>query len=576
LGRALAAGACLLALAISSSPARAEKHALLIGLGEYRDGRYSLEGPPNDAGSIRGLLVSQWGFDPAKVRTLINREATRGNILGALQDLERTSRPGDLVLFYFSGHGTSAYDPRNAGLGLDKYTGALVPYDFTASSGEEAEAVRDRLLIGKRDLRPILERLDRDRRVVGLIDACYSEYGMRRVRRGSFRQINLPWTLFRGGPSRTRGGPGIEDDLIGDDLFMDQGGGFGAEMVQEPPYPYQSLIYLTASSKREKARDITGYDIRAGTRTFDGRPHGAFTEALVRALSGAADLDRDGRVTYQELYGFVREEVGRRFSHTPQLLFNRKDLSLLGHPFLETVPQVLSQPPPEPETRVKIRLVGLEGELGQTIGRLAGVVLVEQGQDLLVAREEGGYTLYAENGHLLVSLPLGEPGLLLDRIRREAALKRLELALPEKQGFGLHLEQVGRRGLLLEGDLFGCRLRAERDCCLLLFNVDPTGFISVIYPYYPSEMAPLRAGRELALEGIGRVKPPLGTELIVALAFEERPKGFGGLMAAELEPGDRRFECLVRMVASAGGRMAHQRLRVKTAESGEVRSTLGE
>ena len=436
LGPILVGTICLLALIHFPSQVRAEKHALLIGLGEYRDGRYFLEGPPNDVESIQRLLISNWSFDPSQVRTLINQEATKGNIMTALGDLERSTRPGDLILFYFSGHGTSAFDPQNAGLGLDKYTGALVPHDFRAAAGETIKTVRSRLLIGKQDLRPILERLDRDRQVVGLIDACYSEYGMRRIRKGRYREIRLPWSRFKGGPFRTRSGPAVKNDLLGDDLFADQGGGFGAETLKEPPYPYQRLIYLTASSKREKARDITGYDIRTGTRTFDGRPHGAFTEALVRALSGGADLNQDGKISYQELHGFVREEVGRRFSHTPQILYNRKDLALLERPFAETIPQGLTRPAPDRETRVKLRLVGLSGKLRQRISSLAGVTLVEQGQNLLIAREEGGYALFAENGHLIIRLPLGDPGPLVDRLRQEVALKRLHLALPGSRGSG--------------------------------------------------------------------------------------------------------------------------------------------
>lgn len=126
----------------------------------------------------------------------------------------------------------------------------------------------------------------------------------------------------------------------------------------------------------------------------------------------------------------------------------------------------------------------------------------------------------------------------------------------------------------MEGDLFGCSLRADRTSTLLLFNVDPTGFISIIYPYYPSEMAPLPAGKVLSLDKIGRVKPPLGTELIIALAFEKRPRGFGGLMAAEFKPGDKKFQDLVRMVTSAGEGVAHQKLRLKTAGKNDVGSTL--
>ena len=53
--------------------------------------------------------------------------------------LEQRSAPGDTVLIYFSGHGTSANDNNNS-YDLPYATGAWVPYDLDYSSNATARA----------------------------------------------------------------------------------------------------------------------------------------------------------------------------------------------------------------------------------------------------------------------------------------------------------------------------------------------------------------------------------------------------------------------------------------------------
>jgi uncharacterized caspase-like protein len=40
--------------------------------------------------------------------------------------------------------------------------------------------------------------------------------------------------------------------------------------------------------------------------------HGIFTYYLIQGLKGAADLNRDGIVTLQELYGYVEQQVSAK------------------------------------------------------------------------------------------------------------------------------------------------------------------------------------------------------------------------------------------------------------------------
>ena len=108
LGKCIRTGLVLaVALTIGAEPTRAQglRHALLIGIGDYiHDNVTDLEGPPYDVRSLERVLRDDWAFD--HVTSLIDSDATRDAILGALDELIRDTRPGDHVFLYFSGHGT--------------------------------------------------------------------------------------------------------------------------------------------------------------------------------------------------------------------------------------------------------------------------------------------------------------------------------------------------------------------------------------------------------------------------------------------------------------------------------------
>ena len=105
----------------------AENHALLIGIGNYK--QRTLEGPAYDVAALTEVLIKHYDFKRANVRTLVNQEAGKFRILSEMQRLLQMSRPGDRVFIYYSGHGTSRRDELLS-LPLPHASGALVPADF--------------------------------------------------------------------------------------------------------------------------------------------------------------------------------------------------------------------------------------------------------------------------------------------------------------------------------------------------------------------------------------------------------------------------------------------------------------
>ncbi|HML17764.1 MAG TPA: caspase family protein, partial [Bryobacteraceae bacterium] len=298
-----------LACCLFGLPAQGARRALLIGVSHYVAGIGSLEGPQNDVEALHRLLVDHWGFSESGVKTLVNQAATRDAILAALDQLASQAASGDEYFIFFSGHGTSWYAPGRADPELDPSTGAIV-----ASDG--------RLIFGNRDLQPRLRRIDQIANAFVIFDSCYSGSSVKSVFVGVAKYTD-PDTLARNVPST----PFSFDQRLQ--------GSFGALTIREQPYPYNNIIYLSASSRSEMAIDIPGSLIASGRyRTVDGRPHGALTDAVLAGLEGAADTNHDSKITYGELYQYVSQRVNRQWNQTPQILYAQSKSAILDDPVL--------------------------------------------------------------------------------------------------------------------------------------------------------------------------------------------------------------------------------------------------
>ncbi len=98
----------LLFVAIRVSVAQAERYAVLIGAWSYPYIRKPLTGPSNYVSCLKDIFISKYGFSEDKVRTLLDREASKKNILETLARLASATKEGEFIFIYFSGHGTSS------------------------------------------------------------------------------------------------------------------------------------------------------------------------------------------------------------------------------------------------------------------------------------------------------------------------------------------------------------------------------------------------------------------------------------------------------------------------------------
>lgn len=140
------------------------KLALLVGVNEYPQSE-SLTGCLTDIELQKELLIQRFGFNTADILTLTDVQATRENIESAfLEHLISQVKPGDVVVFHFSGYGSQVKIPAttqaatiNPVLEGKSYrlVDSLVPFDgILPTKGEPAsnELLKDTLIYLGRSL----------------------------------------------------------------------------------------------------------------------------------------------------------------------------------------------------------------------------------------------------------------------------------------------------------------------------------------------------------------------------------------------------------------------------------------
>ncbi len=550
-GRALPL-AVLLACPLVSSLALARNVALLVAVGEFRDPQLQSErllGPAADIESMQRALAGRWGFAPGDVRAIRDQDATRERILSEIAALEQRSAPGDIVLIYFSGHGTSANAGDN-GFDLPYATGAWVPYDLDYSS---REAANHTLVIGRRDLLPLLTRLDKGgRRVVVVSDSCYSGQVVRSFGQTISHSRYLP--------------------LITRDLGVAHEP--AAARPPPPPYPYQHVVLLSAASDSETGADISTPQALQQAPTLDGRFHGAFTDAFLRLLDGQL---LPGAFSYAQgrdaMNNFLEH---RNFAQHPQLLpgIAEDPLDVGSNPFLGM--QAPSAPaaaapaaPAAPDATVHLRLGEVSAALRAKVQHIAGIAVVDRDGDLNLRERAGQVELSGPAGDPILSTGAADP----DLIRRIAAQAWLKRVLPAPQGdLGLRAEtNPGSRGnTFVQCESFAFEVQLRKPGYVMLLDLDPQGHLTVLYPTRAAERQIVTAGVPKAIPGPDPkdqilVTAPFGTDQVAVLAFERQPAFFGDLTGAERFAAEGgRAESLAKGLAHAAGAIDVLQINVHT------------
>jgi len=275
-------------------------YALLVGINEYLSPEVSnLNGTQKDLEDMQNYILSSYTTYEKKVEVLKDKDATRANIIKGFEQHLGQAQEGDIVLFYYSGHGSWGktnqaffkFDP-------DEREEGLVCHD---------SRVNNQFDLADKEMAVLLNYIARNNaEVVLLIDSCHS---------GSVTRFADATTRLAGGSTQVRA---LSDYLYDSSLeahktyYTDLAAQNGGEITE---IPMSRHLLMSACSERELARE-----------TKDG---GWFTQSLLSVLKENESL------SYFQVYSQVFSAISQKHEkQTPQLeaygLFNANNVFLTG------------------------------------------------------------------------------------------------------------------------------------------------------------------------------------------------------------------------------------------------------
>lgn len=275
-------------------------YALLVGINKYLSPNISnLDGTQKDLGDVQEYIQSNYNGFEKEVEVLKDEDATRANIIKSFEQHLGAAQEGDIVLFYYSGHGSWGktneaffkFDP-------DEREEGLVCHD---------SRVDNQFDLADKEIAVLLNYVARNNaEVVLLIDSCHS---------GSVTRDSDTRTRMTGSGNQVRA---LSDYLYDSTLtehqtyYTDLAAQNGGEISE---IPMSRHLLMSACSEKELARE-----------TKDG---GWFTQSLLSVLKENESL------SYFQVYTQVFSEISQKHEkQTPQLeaygLFNANNVFLTG------------------------------------------------------------------------------------------------------------------------------------------------------------------------------------------------------------------------------------------------------
>lgn len=503
---ALAVASIMAIQVVAPQQAIAANYALLMGISDYHDENVpDLEGPQYDLEAMKTALL-KWGFEERYITVLKGSAASKSGILAGLDRLYEQTKKDDQIFVYFSGHGTSRQDDAFSSIPLPYGSGALVPYDFSYENSDP-QLISNSLIIGKRDIRPRMERLDKGGRFVFVVfDSCFSGSSVRGgydARPKSYRYMATSV---------------MSADFDGKD-----------NDDPDEEYPYRNIVYFSAASANEYARDFTSAEIQAGAvTTFDNKPHGAFSDALLRGLNGniSPDTDHNGKVTYGELFSTIESYMAATgISHSPQLLpVKDKQLrkKLINRNLFQVkAPKQTSEKIPVTSEVLTVKLQGLSAGVKSRLAQSPFIRLVESSEDVSV-KAVGRGVEFTSGGDRIVFYPRTSDDSIIERLLAEATFRQKLLPASREQSFNIDLSLLNpySGSTLKIGDKIGFSLESQREAYAMLINFNTEGKLDVLYPYDIGESPFVSPAEPLKLDFGIRVTPPIGIDQVIAIAFD--------------------------------------------------------
>ncbi len=470
----------------TTSMTYAKNVALLIGVSDYKYlEKNDLDGPKNDVEALKNVLIKNWQFRPQDIHTLIDSQATQQGIINALNNLEQQTESGDEILIYLSGHGTSIFDEEGGSnsfkSGLSSNSGAFVPYEYDSQKilaaldkGDVLAAVKNNYITGQYHLKPVIQKLEKNRRITGIIDACFSEH--------SFRSIKIENII----PNR----------LLPFDKATPQklsiSSSLSTSEFNDNEYPYQNTVTIAASSKAQPALDLNIPFLNNNPNTtFDNKPHGLFSDLLIRILDGDIDAGgEDGIISYTDLENTMKSHIvnypiGKEILQTPHfqpLLTNSNAHNLMNRPLFGLNRNVMRQRSSNDLLKIKIDNLDVFNQIVDNslfVSQNSGLI------DFVVTGQDNQWQLSAGNGTNI--LDKGNNQQLKNRIDTEYWLRSHIAKTPDITNLRVNALPEVAGNVFKKGENIQLAVSVDQPSALLAFNINSQGDISILYPINSTE-----------------------------------------------------------------------------------------
>jgi hypothetical protein len=464
-------------------PLVAAQFGMVVGVDDYRHfqpfpapiGELSdLEGAVNDAELIARSMRGA-GIKLPDDRLLIDGKATVANFLAGWNNMTTTAKPGDTIIVSFSGHGgqekevSEPFDEKTDG--LDE---TIMFHEFDPENPRIGRLSDDQL-------RELLSQAAAFN-VIWVMDSCHSAGLTRNVKTSHM------------GLTRSGGEWDIPLDPIEGEILAASGDDDG-DVLQ-----HVTQILATASEDR----------LVTETR-FEGKAHGALSWFFAQALSGAADLDKNGSVTRGELSGFLEDRVFTHMNQTQQpRILPRGDSKKAFTLAATTAP--ISQPKPAEAKGLPVRFIG-----ARPPGLVAGSYRKVETNAVLTFEQQGDHWLALNHtGDRITRFRNGANQLVARTIALQHILSSKRAGIPN---VGIRTEQKSTTHEI--GKIIGYNFAPPQPNMnfLTLFNIASNGAIQFLHPTNE------RDNKALGAEGFPirfRVAAPVGADQLVAV-FCTRP-----------------------------------------------------
>jgi hypothetical protein len=467
-------GVLALALAVATGGAAdAATYGLAIGVNDYIGRSNDLAGAVNDAEDIAGALRDAGA---AGVILLLDGEATKAAIEAAWLGLVEAAAPGDTLVFSFAGHGSQEPEPPGRRGEADGLNETFILGGYQSFGEASAERIVDDEIFAWLKLAE-----DRGLEVIFVADSCHSGT--------MYRAIAGPALRTRNGDFEPPEGTEQLEQVAPEFAAIDEG-------------DFVRVTFIGASQEDRVTPELM----------IDGRPRGALSWAFARALEGAADRNRDGAITQQELLAYLvpAVEIHAHSQQTPTLL----PLTPVPRPLIAIGEGTERLPMVVPSNAVLIT-VAVRGDAD--LPAIAGVAPAasEAEADLIWVVAEG-WVEHRIGGRVAEDVGPAEIGQVLSKWAALALLETVALADPFTMGI-LDGNETHLRGERLTVVMSGGSRRY-----LTLFNLPPDGRVELLAPVTAAEAEEDWRGEQRTL-ALAVADPPYGAEHLVAILTDERP-----------------------------------------------------